>query len=132
MSENNLSEINLDEISKKIHKKDQIYRNEQIDVLVQILKQIGLSKNNLSINKDDIESESNKIFIKNKKCEIKYFYNISNWTAITSTKNVELNILRCICRYHGVKINIFVSQNNQNGFNRLYRFDIPPEIFEML
>jgi hypothetical protein len=33
MSENNLSEINLDEISKTLHKKDQKYRKEQIDVI---------------------------------------------------------------------------------------------------
>jgi hypothetical protein len=116
----------------KTLKKNELYKNEQINVLIQILKKIGLTKNNLSINKDDIENEENKDFIRNKKFEIKYFYYFSNWTAVISTKNFELNLLRYICRYHNIKISIFVNQKSKNEIIRLYNFEIPDEILNLL
>lgn len=133
MSDNNSIEKNPNEILKTTHKKkDEMYKSEQINVLIQILKKIGITQQNSSINKDVIENEETKDFIRKKKYEIKYFYYFSNWTAVISTKNSELNILRFICRYHNIKINIFVNQKNKNGIARIYNFEIPDEILNML
>ena len=132
MSENKSSII----ISKPKYRKDELYKKEQEYLLIELLKKLGINKNNLLIQKNIIESEENKEFIRNLKEEIKKVYCVNNWNSTKTGQNIELNILRYMCRYNNIKINIFVNQKNlgknQYEVTRIYNFEMPEEILNRL
>ena len=103
MSENKSSII----ISKPKYRKDELYKKEQEYLLIELLKKLGINKNNLLIQKNIIESEENKEFIRNLKEEIKKVYCVNNWNSTKTGQNIELNILRYMCRYNNIKIRYF-------------------------
>ena len=132
MSENKYSII----ISKPKYRKDELYKQEQEELLIQILKKIGINRDNLSIDKKHIENDENKEFIRNKKYEIKNFYCVNNWNSTKTGQNIELNTLRYMCRYNNIKINIIVKQIKEDKdryfIKRIYNFLIPDEILNKL
>lgn len=132
MSENKSSII----ISKPKYRKDDLYKQEQEELLIQILKKIGINRDNLSIDKKHIENDENKEFIRNKKYEIKNFYCVNNWNSTKTGQNIELNTLRYMCRYNNIKINIIVKQIKEDKdryfIKRIYNFLIPDEILNKL
>ena len=132
MSENKSSII----ISKPKYRKDELYKQEQEELLIQILKKIGINRDNLSIDKKHIENDENKEFIRNKKYEIKNFYCVNNWNSTKTGQNIELNTLRYMCRYNNIKINIIVKQIKEDKdryfIKRIYNFLIPDEILNKL
>ena len=132
MSENKSTII----ISKPKYRKDELYKQEQEELLIQILKKIGINRDNLSIDKKHIENDENKEFIRNKKYEIKNFYCVNNWNSTKTGQNIELNTLRYMCRYNNIKINIIVKQIKEDKdryfIKRIYNFLIPDEILNKL
>ena len=123
-------------ISKPKYRKDDLYKKEQEELLIQILKKIGINRNNLSVDKKHIENDENKEFIRNKKYEIKNFYCVNNWNSTKRGQNIELNTLRYMCRYNNIKINIIVKQIKEDKdryfIQRIYNFLIPDEILNKL
>jgi hypothetical protein len=131
-----MSENESSIISKPKYRKNDLYKKEQEDLLIQILQKIGINRNNLSIDKKHIENDENKEFIRNKKYEIKNFYCVNNWNSTKKGQNIELNTLRYMCRYNNIKINIIVKQIKEDKdrylIQRIYNFLIPDEILNKL
>lgn len=122
-------------ITKPKHRKDELYEREQEDILLYLLREIGINKSNFSIDRRDIESEKTKDIIRSKKEDIKKFYYVNNWNSTKTGKNLELNTLRYICRYNNIKIigkEKKVTINGQRISLRIYFFEIPDEILNKI
>jgi len=122
-------------IIKPKYRKDELYKKEQEDLLLYILKNIGINKNNLSFDRKEIDTERNKEIIRSKKEEIKKIYCVNNWNSTKTGKNLEINTLKYICRYNNININITekkIKEDNKYKTHRIYNFIIPNEILNYL
>ncbi len=85
-------------------KKDELYENEQKEILIKLLRVIGLSNDNISIERSHLESDIVKDKIREMKEEIWKYYKTTSWNSCKYGKNPELNIIKNICKHHKIKI----------------------------
>lgn len=115
--------------------KDILYKNEQINVLVKIFKEIGITKNNLSIMRNELEKDDFKIKIQNLENDIRKYYTTRTWGSIRGNGEIELNLFKNICRSQSIIIDKIQRKKKENDKlinNVIYKFSIPSEILEMI
>ena len=84
--------------------KDKIYKDEQKIILNEILTDIGVYENKMTLSRDELETEEFKEKMNNKYDEIKKYYKISCWNSVKNGVEKELNLLKNICRHNGIII----------------------------
>jgi hypothetical protein len=84
--------------------KEELYEKEREDILIKVLKLIGITRERKRINREEMESEEIKEGIKNMLEEIKKYYKISKWRSIKTWKDKEINIITNILKYNGIEI----------------------------
>lgn len=111
--------------------KDFLYKNEQVNLLVKILDEIGINNNNLSITRDNFETDNFKIIIQKYESLIREYYTTRKWTSIRREGEIELNLFKNICRNNNIIIDKIQRKKKENDklINVvLYKFSIPNEI----
>jgi len=112
-------------------KKDEKYEKEQKEILMKIIKIIGLSKEKYRFEKEEIDREEVKEEIKNMIEEIKKYYKMSNWRSIKTWKEQEINLIINILKYNGIetiKMDRKRKEGNEYKHYREYIFDIKNNI----
>jgi hypothetical protein len=116
-------------------RKDDIYEMEQKEILIKLLKEIGLTPYKLSIERSELEKEIIKDKIRGMKDEIWKYYKTSGWNSCKYGKNPELNIIKNICKHHNIKI-YKVEKKKKEGDKlkgyKIYDFNINDKIKEEL
>ena len=113
--------------------KDIKYSKEQKEILMKIIKKIGITKDKERCKKEELETEELKNGIKEMVEEIKKYYKMSNWRSIKTWKEQELNLITNILKYNGIDT-IKVDRKRKEGevykHYREYIFDIKEEILD--
>jgi ribosomal protein L13E len=67
-------------------RKDDKYKKEQEEILIKIIRKIGISKDKRRFNREELERETIKDYINEMLDEIKRYYKMSNWRSIKNGK----------------------------------------------
>jgi hypothetical protein len=115
--------------------KNNLYREEQIEIMKKILEHIGINKDNNIFNREDLEKDDFKNKIDELIPEIKKYYKIASWNSYKYGINKHINLLKNICKYNDIIIDKMqkTKKDNNNTEKKyihyvVYRFNIP-EIF---
>jgi hypothetical protein len=116
-------------------RKDEKYSKEQEEILLKMLRKIGISKEKRRFNREELERECIKEGINEMIEEIKKYYKMSNWRSIKTWKEVELNLITNVLKYNGIET-IKVDRKRKEGDKykhyREYIFDINDEILNKI
>jgi len=115
--------------------KDMKYSKEQNEILMKIIKKIGITKDKKRFKKEELETEEIKNGIKEMLEEIKKYYKMSNWRSIKTWKEQELNLITNILKYNGIEtIKVDRKRKEGDGYKhyREYIFDIKEEILNKM
>jgi hypothetical protein len=116
-------------------RKDDKYKKEQEEILIKIIRKIGISKDKRRFNREELERETIKDYINEMLDEIKRYYKMSNWRSIKTWKEVELNLITNILKYNGIdtiKVDRKRKEGDKYKHYREYIFDIKDEILEKI
>jgi len=115
--------------------KDEKYKKEQVEILKEILKEIGIREEKITISREELETEEFKGYMNEKYEEIKKYYKTTSWISVKKGLEKELNILKNICRYNGIiidKIQRKKTKDDKRINHVIYKFDIPEDKKELL
>jgi hypothetical protein len=84
--------------------KDILYKKEQEDILIKILKIIGINADNNKINRDILFDENIIQKIKDIEKDIRHYYCISKFRSYTEGKDIYINLIKNICKHNGIEI----------------------------
>lgn len=84
--------------------KELLYKKEREEIMIKILKIIGITRERKRINREEIEKEEIKESINNMLEEIKRYYKISQWRNINTWKDKEINLITNILKNNGIEI----------------------------
>lgn len=84
--------------------KDIIYKNEQEELLIKVLRIIGIKGGNKRINREDLLGENIIEGIKEIEGEIRKYYRISKFRSYSDGKERYLNLIRNLCKHSGIEI----------------------------
>lgn len=112
-------------------KKADKYMREREDMLIRVLKAIGLSNDRRIIERSELEGADIRGKINELRDEIWKYYNTSGWNSCKYGKSQELNIIKNICKYHGITI-YKIEKKRRDGEKirsyKVYDFNINDEI----
>ena len=115
--------------------KNNLYREEQIEIMKKILEYISINKDNNICNREDLEKDNFKNKIDELIPEIKKYYKIASWNSYKYGINKHINLLKNICKYNDIVIDKMqkTKKDNNNTEKKyihyvVYKFNIP-EIF---
>lgn len=115
--------------------KDNLYVVQQREILLKMLKEIGISKGRVIIKRDDLNSEETRNKIKLMKDEIWRYYKTNSWNSCRYGKDLELNIIKNVCKYHNIKIYKLEKKRNDGDkikSYKVYEFNIEDELLSEL
>lgn len=116
-------------------RKDERYVEEREWMLIRVLKEIGISNERTIIERSELEGEEIRGKIKEMKEEIWKYYKTSGWNSCKYGKCQELNIIKNICKYHGITI-YKIEKKRKEGDKiksyKVYDFNIKEEIKDKL
>jgi hypothetical protein len=117
-------------------KKEELYIKEREEIMLKILKIIGISKDRKRIRKDEIEKEEVRNQIKELMEDIRRYYKISNWRSINTWKDKEINIINNVLKDNGIEtIKIDkkrIGEDKKYHNYREYIYEIKDEILNQL
>jgi hypothetical protein len=108
--------------------KDDLYKDQQKQLLLKILEDIGITNENKIIRRIELESDEFNEKINRIYEDIKKYYKTSSWNSTKYGTNREMNILKNMCKYHSIVIDKIQKKRNVDGkyVNDVhYKFDIP-------
>lgn len=112
-------------------RKDERYVKERDDMLIRVLKAIGVNKGRTIIERSELEGDEIVSEIRGLRDEIWKYYKTSGWNSCKYGKCQELNIIKNICKYHGITI-YKVEKKRVDGDKirsyKVYDFNINDEI----
>jgi hypothetical protein len=112
--------------------KEELYEKEREDILIKVLKLIGIDKNNNRILRENLEKPEIKEYINEMMEEIKKYYSISRWRSVYRKENKELNIIKNLMRENMIDILKIekkrIKEDGKYEGYRIYIFEIPEEI----
>lgn len=112
-------------------KKADKYMVERECMLIRVLKEIGLRDDRTIIERCELEGEEISGKINGLRDEIWKYYNTSGWNSCKYGKSQELNIIKNICKYHGITIYKIEKKRREGDKIRSYKvydFNINDEI----
>ncbi len=113
-------------------KREEIYKKEREELLIELLKEIGVDNGEKRKLKDELEKDSIKEYVRSNNDRIKRYYSTSRWRSTYRNDNKEMNIIKNIMREHDIEIlKLEKKKKLQDGIyesHRLYIFEIPEEI----
>lgn len=116
--------------------KNELYREQQYDILLKILSLIGVTKDNTIIERDVIEREDNIKVINELQDDINKYFSTGTWKSVKIGVHTEINIIRNIFKSYNISIlSIDKKRKNEDGIYKsytLYKFEIPNEILEKI
>ena len=116
--------------------KDILYKEQQNDILLKILTLIGITKTNTVIDKNNIDNEETIKIINSMKEDIKKYFTFKCKNSTKTGVNIELNLVRNISKNFGITILPIErkrkDENNNYKSYRIYKFDIPENILNIL
>jgi hypothetical protein len=116
--------------------KKEIYSKEQYNILLKLIKIIGLSQPISQLEKSDIEKNEIISQISEMKNDIYNFFKTGVWPGTKKGLNIELNMLKNIFKYFGIEIiSIERKKKDENNYYksyRIYKFIIPENIINDL
>ena len=116
-------------------RKEAKYVEEREGMLIKVLKEIGISKERTIIGREELEGEEIRSKINEMKGDIWKYYKTSGWNSCKYGKSQELNIIKNICKYHGITI-YKIEKKRREGEKiksyKVYDFNIKEEIKEKL
>ena len=116
-------------------RKEERYVKERDDMLIRVLKAIGLSNDRRIIERCELDGEEIRSKINGLRCEIWEYYRTSGWNSCKYGKCQELNIIKNICKYHGITI-YKIEKKRVDGERirsyKVYDFNINDEIRDKL
>ena len=111
--------------------KEELYKKERLEILKDLIKKIGITKEENKKLKEELENETIKEYIRSKEEEITKYYSTSRWKSIYKEENKELNIIKNIMRENNIEILKIEKKRLKEGkysSYRVYVFEIPNEI----
>jgi hypothetical protein len=115
--------------------KEELYDKEREEIMIKVLKLIGVSKERKRFRKEEIEVEDIKEEMNKILEDIKKYYNISKWRSIKTWKEKEVNLITNILRYNGIEtIKVDRKRKIEGKYvhYREYIFDVGEEILNKL
>jgi hypothetical protein len=116
-------------------RKEDKFVEEREGMLIKVLKAIGINKGRTIIERSELEREEIRSKMNEMKEEIWRYYRTSSWNSCKYGKCQELNIIKNICKYHGITI-YKVEKKRKDGDKirsyKVYDFNINEEIKERL
>ncbi len=116
-------------------KKGDKYMEEREEMLIRVLKAIGLNKERTIIERSELEGEEIVNKIRELREEIWKYYITSGWNSCKYGKCQELNIIKNICKYHGITI-YKIEKKRKEGDKvksyKVYDFNLKDEIRDKL
>ena len=115
--------------------KEDLYENESVEILIKVLKLIGITRDRKRLMREELDTELIKDSINNMLEEIKKYYKISRWRSINTWKDKELNLITNILKYHGIEV---IKTDRKRKIEdkyvhyREYIFDISEEILNKI
>ena len=116
--------------------KDELYKEEQKNIMKIVLDYIGINKDNKQINRDDLEKDEFKNKINEIMPEIKKYYKTSTWNSVKYGENKEINTLKTICKYNEIIIDKLQKTKKIDNIEKkyahyvIYKFYIPESFYE--
>lgn len=115
--------------------KDDLYLSEQKCILLKLLFEIGVSRSNLSVSRDYLMSDDVVSKVRVMRDDIWKYYKTGGWNSCKYGKNCELNIIKNICKHHGIKI-YKIEKKRLDGLTirsyKIYDFNITGDLLEEL
>jgi len=112
--------------------KKEIYSKEQYDILLKLIRIIGITKPISQIEKSEIEKSETINQISEMKDDIYIFFRTGPWSGTKKGLNIELNMLRNIFKHFGIEIiSIERKRKDENNYYksyRIYKFIVPENI----
>jgi hypothetical protein len=90
--------INNIYIKYKMRNKNELYKEERLDILIRILKVIGIDRDKDRKSRDELESEGIKENMREMRDEIIKYYTTSRWKTFYREDNQELNMIKNIMK----------------------------------
>lgn len=116
--------------------KEELYEKEREEIMIKILKIMGITKDRKRIKKEEIEIEEVRKNIQELMVEIKRYYKISKWRSINTWKDKELNTINNILKENGIEtIKVDkkrIGEDNKYHNYREYIYEIKEEILNKL
>ena len=116
-------------------KKGDKYMEDREEMLIRVLKAIGLNKERTIIERSELEGEEIVNKIRELREEIWKYYITSGWNSCKYGKCQELNIIKNICKYHGITI-YKIEKKRKEGDKvksyKVYDFNLKDEIRDKL
>ena len=90
--------INNIYIKYKMRNKNELYKEERLDILIRILKVIGIDRDKDRKSRDELESEGIKENMREMRDEIIKYYTTSRCKTFYREDNQELNMIKNIMK----------------------------------
>ncbi len=111
------------------------YVIEREELMIKILKMIGITKERKRIKRDEIDNEDIKEKVNKMMEDIKKYYTISKWRSIKTWKDKEINIILNILKTNGIetiKVDRKRKEEDKYKHYREYIFEIKEELINKL
>ena len=118
-----------------MRRKDILFKREQGELLIKVLRIIGLNGNNNKINRDDLLSDVVMGGIKEIEGDSRHYYSISKFRSYSDGKDRYLNLIRNICKHNGLEILKLQGKRYEDGSRKtyvIYHFVISDELNEKI
>ena len=117
--------------------KKELYRKEQYEILIKLLKIISINKDNTTVQKSYIETDDILNNINSLKNDILRFFSTRTWHATKTGVNIELNFIRNVIREFDIEMLSLEKrkkdeESNKTKSYRYFKFIIPENILNDL